>query len=412
MVRYDNLWEEFASFENFYLSFLEARSGRTKCSTVLRSMELTEWRLFKILKDLENGCLQFQSYFEFESIAEVKRRTIDAPTFRDRIIHHALHRVVNRLFEKKFIHDSYACRKGKGTHKAVERLQNFLRRAKAFADKSGKKVYVLQCDISKYYPSIDHGILKSEIRRTIADERLLQVWDSLIDSFETEGKPDVGIPIGALTSQLSANIYLNPFDHFVKDVLKVKYYIRYMDDFIVITDSKEELSNILQKATEFLENTLRLKLNPKTKIYPASRGVDFCGYRTFFFHRLPRKRNVKAARKRFKILSYEFNRGRIVLDDVRARVDSFVGYIEHCDGVFTAINTLLWIRLYGVPDGYFTEYYLIKGGKQLCLRAYWWTKQGLTAPTRQMLLPSKSGVSKRPMQTGVSCSKWTTPSTS
>ncbi len=387
MRLYDNLWEKFANFGNLWRAYLDARGGRTKTSTVLRSMELIEWRLFKILKDLEKGCLEFQSYFEFESIKEVKRRTIDAPTFRDRIIHHALVNVIGECFDKKFIHDSYACRIGKGTHEAVDRLQTFLRRAKAIADKRGEKVYVLQCDISKYYPSIDHRILKAEIRKTIADKKVLQVWDSLIDSFETEGTPDVGIPIGALTSQLSANIYLNPFDHYMKDVLHIKYYIRYMDDFLVIAFSKKELSKILDKAIEFLEGRLRLKLNPKTNIYPASRGVDFCGYRTFFYFRLPRKRNTRAARERFKRLSYEFNYGRITLNEVKTRIDSFIGYIEHCDGVFTAITTLLWIKLHGIPDGYFTEYYLKKEEKQLCLKAYWWTRQGLIAPTRQMLLP-------------------------
>ena len=166
--------------------------------------------IYQMIFELNTGTWQPQTYYEFECRTEVKRRIINAPTFRDRIFHHSLDRIVRPLFEKKYIYDSYACILGKGAHAAVQRVKKFLR----IARHSGN-VYILQCDIHHYYQSIDHEILKREISRTIKDKRLLEAWGLVIDRFnEDTGK---GIPIGALTSQLAANIYLNPFDHFVKE---------------------------------------------------------------------------------------------------------------------------------------------------------------------------------------------------
>lgn len=341
MVRYDNLWNKVVSFDNFYDGYLEAIKGRRFKPEIMQVSQRVEMIIQQLIIEMENGAWQPQTYYEFESRTEVKRRIIHAPTFRDRIVHHALDRIVRPLFEKKFIFDSYACRKGKGTHKATQRVQDFLVKARAKYD----KIYVLQCDISKYYPSIDHEILKTEIRRTIKDKGILWLWDSLIDRFnEDTGK---GIPIGSLISQLSANIYLNPLDHFVKECIGAKFYVRYMDDFIILAGSKEELWDILDNVRWFTQCKLNLKLNPKTRVYPASRGIDFAGYRIFADYLLPRKRNIKAAKLRFKDISWKYRHGKATKKDVDCRVASFLGYCKHCKSLLSAESALKRLNLEG-----------------------------------------------------------------
>jgi retron-type reverse transcriptase len=338
MKRYTGLWEEIVNFESLYSAYEDARKGRRFKPEIMVSSARIEEIIYQLIFDLNTGEWRSQPYYDFESRAETKRRIINAPTFRDRILHHAIVTVVRPLFEKKFIHDSYASRRGKGTHKACKRLKHFLLSAAA----NGEAVYVLQCDIHHYYQSIDHDVLKKLIRQTIADRRLLEVWDRIIDGYN--GDTGKGIPIGALTSQLSANIYLNILDHFVKECMQVKRYLRYMDDFVIVANDKETLSGYLADIKWLLECHLKLKLNPKTKIFPASRGVDFAGFRTFMDRTLPRKRNIKAAKKRFKELSWKYRHHQVNLEDVKPRVASFLGYVKHCRARKSTISTLKWLK--------------------------------------------------------------------
>lgn len=338
MKRYDNLFEEIVNFETLYLSYEEARRHRHFKTEVISAGNRIEEILYQLIFELNTGEWQPQKYYDFESRSEVKRRIINAPSFRDRILHHAIVMVVRPLFEKKFIYDSYATIPGRGTHKAVKRLKHFIRCAHA----RDKPVYILQCDIHHYYQSVDHEILKEIIRRTIKDKRLLEVWDKIIDGYNSD--IGVGIPIGALTSQLSANIYLNILDHFVKECMRVKWYLRYMDDFIIVANDKETLHKYLADIKWLLECHLKLKLNPKTRIYPISQGADFAGFRVFLDRTLPRKRNIKAAKKRFKELSWQYKHGLINLEDVKPRVASFLGYIKHCRAKRTCRSTLKWLK--------------------------------------------------------------------
>ncbi len=257
-------------------------------------------------------------------VYDPKKRLISAPPFEDRIVHHALVNVVEPLFERRFIYDSYACRKEKGVHKAVLRLQSFLRRAKRHSN----RVFVLKADISKYFPSIDHNVLISILKRTIGDRRAMWLCERIIKHkcVNSEGK---GIPVGALTSQLFANVYLDQLDHFIKDRLGVKFYVRYMDDFIILAGTKAYLWNVLEKIKGFLER-LKLKLNPKTSVFPAERGVDFAGYRTWATHILPRKRNVKKFRRKAKWMMKAYALGKIDLSYIKPRLMSFLGYMKHC----------------------------------------------------------------------------------
>ncbi|MBO6304698.1 MAG: group II intron reverse transcriptase domain-containing protein [Selenomonadaceae bacterium] len=394
MKRYDGLFDIIVEPENLYAAFENAREGRHFKNEIMETAARIEEKLKDLRFDLLVGKWNPGGYHQFECQTEVKRRIINAPVFIDRIVHHAIVQVVMPLFEKKFIHDSYACRlkpkrycgekefeferRKKGTHRAVKRLQHFLRSAEDTSENG--RAYVLQCDISKYYLTIDHEILKRELRRTIADRRLLEVWDKMIEGYHEPMNPTIrqillrdmdrsgadektlfeyalkldttppektgkGVPIGALTSQLEANIYLNPLDHFVKEILGARYYLRYMDDFIIVAGTKEELKEHLLAVRWFIEERLNLSLNPKTQIFPATRGVDFAGYRTFRDYILPRKRNIKAAKIRFKNLSHQYKFGRADLEDVKPRVASFLGYIKHCKASRTSDSTLAHLVL-------------------------------------------------------------------
>lgn len=394
MKRHDDLFDRIVDLENLYAAYENAREHRHFKNEIMACSRRLENELCDLRFDLLVGEWEPGGFYQFESRTEVKRRIINAPTFLDRVVHHAIIQVVMPLFERKFIYDSYACRlkpkrfygeaafqferRKKGTHRAVKRLQKFIRSVEN-TSRTGK-AYVLQCDISKYYLTIDHEIMKRELRRTIADRRLLEVWDKIIDGYhepinptireilkrkirretsdpalieaydrriddETTAKTGKGVPIGALTSQLQANIYLNPLDHFVKETLHEKHYLRYMDDFLIVADTKEMLKEHLSAIRWFVEERLNLVLNPKTKIFPTSRGVDFAGYRTFHDYILPRKRNIKAAKIRFKNLSYLYKHGRAGFEDVKPRVGSFLGYVKHCKASKTTESTLAHLVL-------------------------------------------------------------------
>ena len=330
MVRYDGLWESFLTFDNFYDAYLDAVRRNKYKGEAMAASERIDLVIWDMMDRLEAGIWKPLPVHEFLVQTEVKRRVVHAPAFKDRVVHHALVNVIAPLFERKYIYDSYASRIGKGTHKAVCRVQEFIRSCRA---RFGS-CYVLQGDIHKYYDSVSHEALMRVLSRTIKDDRILDLCWRIISAYAP------GIPIGALTSQLFANVYLDIFDHLAKDRLQVKMYLRYMDDFIVIAPEKELLWQYLHSMGIFLKEELLLNLNPKTGIYPASHGVDFCGYRTFEQKILPRQRNIRAARKRFKDLSYRYRWGRTDFEDVRPRVGSFLGYMKHCNGYESTMSVL------------------------------------------------------------------------
>ena len=258
---------------------------------------------------------------EFQ-VFEPKRREISAPQYRDRVVHHALCTVIEPLFERKMIARSYACRKGKGTHRAAMQAQLYAR------ELGGKgKFYCLKCDIRKYFSNIDHDILKKILRRTIRDREVLWLVDEIID----QGAPGgCGVPIGALTSQLFANVYLDQLDHLIKDELGINRYIRYMDDFVIFSNDKDELRVLLHSLRHWLKRHLKLELNAKTRIITASEGLDFCGYRIWPGYRLPRKRNVRRIRKRLRKMAKMCIAGKINPVALAQVWASFCGYAKHC----------------------------------------------------------------------------------
>lgn len=334
------LWPRLFDFENLYQAYLEAKKGKRYCPEVMRYAICAEENIINLQNHLIWKTWKPGKQREFV-VKEPKLRLIQAPPFEDRVLHHALVRLVNPIFERKFIADSFACRVGKGTQRAVFRVQHFIRVAKR---NWGDDVYILKADISKYFASIQHNILMTEIESTISDPSVLWLWRQAAAAYGHDA--GVGVPVGALTSQLDANILLNRLDHIAKDDMGLKHYARYMDDFIVVLPNKLEAARVM-RALEKVVNSLGLSLNPKTAIHPWQRGLDFCGYRIWPTHILPRKRNMKRAKTSFRVLANKYRHGIVDIRHVRQRVTSFLAYAKHCnahDTVQSALNDLVLIR--------------------------------------------------------------------
>ncbi len=321
-----NLWPLVLEWENLLLAAKEAARNRRFRGEILHYNANLEENLIDLRTRLITGQWHPGPYRQFY-VYEPKKRVIHAPWYPDRVLHHALVQVMGPYFEKRFIDQSFACRPGKGTHAASEYLSFMIRSAHVLHD----RVFVLKADISKYFYTIDHAILLRIIARIIGDKYILEILRRLVMECGCI-KGDCGLPLGALTSQLMANAYLDQLDHFIKDELGIKYYVRYMDDFVILGDNKTVLWRLLETIREFLTSRLRLALNVKTRVFPASQGIDFSGYRHWKEYKLPRKRNVRRTARRFAGLTRVWPSGRISLDTVRSCVASFVGCMKPCKG--------------------------------------------------------------------------------
>jgi retron-type reverse transcriptase len=343
MRRHNNLYSRIHDFENLHLAYRKASLGRRFSSEVLQFHKNLEENLIEIQNELILGTYEPRPYRTF-TIFEPKERIIHVAPFRDRIIHHAVMNIIEPIWDRLFIYDTYACRKGKGTHAGVLRTVEFLRAAET---KRGK-TYCFQGDISKCFPSINHHILMRIIKRKIKCKGTLRLIEKIIFNGGAPENPDShNLPIGNLISQWSANLYLSELDYFVKHELRVKYYVRYMDDFILLSNDKKRLHGYRREIESFLWDTLRMKLNPKSDTYPASRGIDFLGYRIWTSHRLLRKSSLFRATRRFKKLSDKYARGLVTLQQVRSSVMSWLGHCRHADaeaGVKICLDALRLIR--------------------------------------------------------------------
>lgn len=220
------------------------------------------------------------------TINDPKTRHIHKASVRDRLIHHALHRKLYPFFDRFFIHDSYSCRKDKGMHRAMDRFRQFARKV---SRNDTRTAWVLQCDIRQFFASIDHPILLRILQKRLPDENTLWLLRQIVDSFHTEGKRGIGLPLGNLTSQLLVNVYMNEFDQFVKRSLKVRHYIRYADDFVVLHHNRQYLETLLPQIAAYLQTELKLTLHPlKIRIKTMASGVDFLGWVHFPDHRVLR----------------------------------------------------------------------------------------------------------------------------
>lgn len=329
MKTYKNLFAQIISFENILLASYKAAKGKRERYYVIDFFIKLEENIYRLQRELLQQSYYPGGYTTFR-IYNTKPRKISAAPFRDRVVHHALINVIGPLLERSFIYDSYANRVGKGTHKAIRRFQSYLRRYD----------WVLQGDIKKYFPSIDHEILKSLFRKKMADSKTLWLIDTIIDGSNKQEAIDdyfpgddlfapyqrrKGLPIGNLTSQFFANFYLNPFDHFVKEKLRCPAYLRYVDDFVLFSHSKRELQEWRQRISKFIEH-YRLRLKPRgVHLYPARNGNRFLGQVVFRTHRRLAGENVRRFRKRLR--KWE----KMPPENLDQRIASWVGHAKQAD---------------------------------------------------------------------------------
>lgn len=256
-------------------------------------------------------------------IRDPKTRKISKSDFRDRIVHHALCNIIEPLIEKRFIYDSFANRKGKGTHSAIKRFEEFKRKA---SKNNTRTCYALKADIRHYFESVDHDILLKVLSGYIPDEQTLRLVKAILDNHKTAiaGK---GMPLGNLTSQFFANVYLNELDQYVKHHLKARYYVRYVDDFVILSDKKEELQAYEKEIAIFLREGLSLELHPeKTKIVNTSEGVGFLGFRIFPHHKLLRKKNMGRFQKKLRLYHQRYLDSDINRDTIISSLQGWLAY--------------------------------------------------------------------------------------
>ena len=321
---YNNLWDAIINFDNLYHAYKAARKGKRYRHESLEFLEDLEVNLIVLQNELIWDMYRPKPFRQFY-VFEPKKRLISAPAFIDRIVHNALVKIMEKYFLQKFVKETFACMVGRGTHAAMRHVLKCTRLAK----RNWGKYYVLKCDIKKFFPSVDHNVLKRIVRRTICDKRTLNLIDIIIDSYEADGK---GIPIGSLTSQLFANVYLDPLDHFIKEECKIKYYARYMDDFVIIHHDKKYLHRLKNEIENYITENLNLALNPKTAIFHERQGIDFCGYRVWPTHVLPRKSTIKRAKRRLRKMAAVYRSKPSIFRRAHDSIISFLGYVKHCSG--------------------------------------------------------------------------------
>ncbi|TSC63327.1 MAG: Uncharacterized protein G01um101493_449 [Microgenomates group bacterium Gr01-1014_93] len=309
-------YRDVITIESLFQAWDEFKKGKRKKWDVQLFERHLEDNIFTLNWRLTKKIYRHAPYTAF-NIYDPKFRHIHKATVADRIVHHALVSKIEPIFDKGFIYDSYSCRKNKGTHMAVKRLAVFIR--KVSRNYTGE-CFCLKLDIKKFFESIDHEILLSLIKKKLEDQDLIWLLTNILKSFSLIK----GIPIGNLTSQIFANIYLNELDHFIKHKLGIKYYIRYADDFVILSDDKLCLETLVPRIAEFLKEKLDLSLHPnKILIRKYTQGIDFLGYIVLPNYILPRTKTKKRIFKKLKelISSASFDQS----------LQSYLGYLSHAN---------------------------------------------------------------------------------
>ena len=315
MKRAGNMMERIAERENLLLAFWNAQRGKRLQADTVRFRDNLESEIERLRSELLEGPLCLGSYRIF-TVHDPKERVICAAPFRDRVLHHALMNVCHASLEAYQIHDSYACRVGKGTHRAVLRAREFARSHR----------YYLKLDIRKYFNSMDHAILKALLRRRFKDRRLLEILDTIIDSYETA--PGKGMPIGNLTSQYFANHYLGAFDHFVKESLCCSSYLRYMDDFVLWHDDRNQLKAWRSNIAAYLGQSLGLAIKPDC-LNRCALGMTFLGYRVYPDRVTLARRSRVRFRQKLAAAHRKFVSGEWSEAEAARHVEPLLAFVRH-----------------------------------------------------------------------------------
>ena len=305
------------------MAWQEFAKGKRKKPDVQKFEFGLEDNLFSLHDALKNKTYQHSHYTAF-NVCDPKLRRIHKAIVADRVLHHAIFRVLYPVFDKSFIFDSYSCRTGKGSHRAVRRLEDFLRKS---SKNNCRNIFALKCDIKKFFDSIDQEILLKLIKKKIKDENAIWLIEKIISSFL------VGIPLGNVTSQLFANIYLNELDQFIKHELKVKYYLRYCDDFIILNEDIKYLKKLIVGINYFLNKKLKLTLHPNKIIIRKQRqGIDFLGYVVLPHHRVLRAKTKRRVIRKIKNKYICFQKAEISKEAFDQSLQSYLGILKHCEG--------------------------------------------------------------------------------
>lgn len=328
------IYQDIISLENLFAAWEEFVCGKRNKKDVQEfALNLSD-NLISLQEDLENLTFAHGGYDAFK-ISDPKPRDIHKAKVRDRVLHHAIYRQLYPFFHNIFIADSFSCQLNKGVHKAINRFKTF---GLKVSHNNTRTVWVLKCDIKKFFASIDHVILLGMLSGYVPDKNIMRLMEVVIKSFNS-GIPGKGLPLGNLTSQLFCNIYMNEFDHYVKHRLKAKYYIRYADDFVFLSTSKNELLDLLPKISLFLEQRLKLRLHPdKIFIKTLASGVDFLGWTHFPYNRVLRnvtkRRMFKGIKKRPK----------------NPTIQSYLGLMKHGNTFGLKQEVLNWYGLWAEAD--------------------------------------------------------------
>ncbi|MEA5061840.1 MAG: reverse transcriptase domain-containing protein [Petrimonas sp.] len=313
MKRIGNLYDKVCRLDNLYLAYDKARKGKARQYGVRLFEKDIEGNLHQLYNELVNEAYRTSEYKVF-TIHDPKEREISSLPFRDRIVHHAIMNVMEPIWTSVFIRQTYSCIKTRGIHDVLRHLKRDLK------DVENTR-YCLKIDIRKFYPSIDHDILKQIIRKKIKDIRLLNLLDEIIDSAP-------GVPIGNYLSQFFANLYLSYFDHWLKEDHKVKYYYRYADDMVILSGNKPYLHGLLVEINHYLATRLNLQLKGNFQVFPVTdRGIDFVGYKFYHTHILMRK----SIKKRLCQKAAKLNKKDLTEKEYRVRIAPWLGWARHCN---------------------------------------------------------------------------------
>ncbi|MBM4055983.1 MAG: RNA-dependent DNA polymerase [Planctomycetes bacterium] len=329
--KYKHLYENICRFENLWLASRKARRGKRRKLSVSEFEFDLENKLLEIQDALIKETYQFGAYTRF-TIHEPQERQISAAPYRDRVVHHALCNIIEPLLNKAMIYDTYACRIGKGSHRAIQRAQQFLRNYS----------WVLKLDIRKFFFTIDHYILKKELQKKISDPAVMNLIGKILDTYnspreyyffhgnkeEADITRPIGLPIGNLTSQLFANYYLNPMDRFIKEELKIEGYVRYMDDALLFASDKQTLSDAKKDIRIFLE-AYRLSLHEmKSQVFPARHGVRFLGFHLYPDKRKILRSNLKRFKMRLKAKRRLYRQQDISWENILQSLNAWLGFAD------------------------------------------------------------------------------------
>jgi len=347
MKIYTDVFEKITSLENLFDAWTSFRHNKGKRRDVQAFEIKLEENIFKLHRELRSGVYKHGSYKPFY-IYDPKRRLIYKAIVKDRVVHHSIYSVLNPIFEPTFIANSFSCRIGKGTHKGVRTLEIMLRKV---SRNNTRGCFALKCDIKKFFDSVNHEILLNILAKRIKDPKTISLLAEVVSSFSNNtawGRKysGSGLPIGNLTSQLFANIYLSELDHFVKNELKVKNYVRYTDDFVIGSGNRDYLEYLIEPISEFLEENLRLLLHPqKLLIRKYKQGIDFLGYVIFPKYTIIRTKTKRRIFRKTRKHVDEYRNGILSEDALRQSMASYFGVLSHANSfkLIKQLKQIVWV---------------------------------------------------------------------